>query len=47
MPYLILKTDMKTLLVVNSEVFCEVARSDDADLEKSLDVAHSAASEWG
>jgi aldehyde dehydrogenase len=32
---------------VNGEVFCQVARSDAADIEKALDAAHAAADAWG
>src|SRR5215212_2032900 len=32
---------------VTGEVFCEVARSDDADIERALDAAHAAAPAWG
>ena len=32
---------------VNGQVFCEVARSDDADVERALDAAHAAAPAWG
>ncbi|MCV7345208.1 aldehyde dehydrogenase [Mycolicibacterium rhodesiae] len=32
---------------VTGEVFCEVARSTDADIEKALDAAHAAAPAWG
>ncbi|QEN15753.1 acetaldehyde dehydrogenase ExaC [Mycolicibacterium sp. ELW1] len=32
---------------VTGEVFCEVARSTDADIELALDVAHAAAPAWG
>ncbi|MCH9710514.1 MAG: aldehyde dehydrogenase family protein, partial [Actinomycetia bacterium] len=32
---------------VTGEVFCEVARSDAADIEKALDAAHAAAPAWG
>ena len=32
---------------VNGQVFCEVARSTDADIEKALDAAHAAAPSWG
>ncbi|WP_431237588.1 aldehyde dehydrogenase [Mycolicibacterium aichiense] len=32
---------------VTGEVFCEVARSTDADIEKALDAAHAAAPVWG
>jgi aldehyde dehydrogenase len=32
---------------VNGQVFCEVARSTDADIEKALDAAHAAAPLWG
>tara|TARA_R110002110_G_scaffold413729_1_gene641581 strand:+ start:65344 stop:66864 length:1521 start_codon:yes stop_codon:yes gene_type:complete len=32
---------------VNGEVFCEVARSSQADLDKALDAAHAAAPAWG
>src|SRR6201997_2502831 len=32
---------------VTGETFCEVARSDEADIEKALDAAHAAAPAWG
>jgi aldehyde dehydrogenase len=32
---------------VTGEAFCEVARSDEADVEKALDAAHAAAPAWG
>src|ERR1700694_5910975 len=32
---------------VTGEVFCEVARSDEADIDKALDAAHAAAPPWG
>ncbi|BBX10118.1 aldehyde dehydrogenase [Mycolicibacterium aichiense] len=32
---------------VTGEVFCEVARSTEADIEKALDAAHAAAPGWG
>src|SRR5271167_2993202 len=32
---------------VTGQMFCEVARSDDADVEKALDAAHGAAQAWG
>lgn len=32
---------------VSGEVFCEVARSDDADVELALDAAHAARAGWG
>ncbi len=32
---------------VTGEVFCEVARSTDADIELALDAAHAAAPGWG
>ncbi|WP_109356107.1 aldehyde dehydrogenase family protein [Sphingorhabdus sp. EL138] len=32
---------------VDGNVYCEVARSSEADLTKALDVAHAAAPEWG
>ena len=32
---------------VTGEVFCEVARSDEADIERALDAAHAAAPAWG
>lgn len=32
---------------VNGQVFCEVARSTEADVEKALDAAHAAAPAWG
>ena len=32
---------------VNGEVFCQVAQSDAADIDKALDAAHAAAPAWG
>jgi aldehyde dehydrogenase len=32
---------------VNGRPFCEIPRSDDADIEKALDAAHAAAPAWG
>src|ERR1700739_4071434 len=32
---------------VNGQTFCEVARSDEADIEQALDAAHAAAPAWG
>ncbi|WP_156746505.1 aldehyde dehydrogenase family protein, partial [Mycobacterium sp. E1715] len=32
---------------VTGQPFCEVARSDEADIEKALDAAHGAAKAWG
>src|SRR6202045_3901486 len=32
---------------VTGQVFCEVARSDEADIERALDAAHAAAAAWG
>src|ERR1700757_1783845 len=32
---------------VTGQTFCEVARSDEADIEKALDAAHAAAPAWG
>jgi aldehyde dehydrogenase len=32
---------------VTGKTFCEVARSDEADIEKALDAAHAAAPAWG
>src|ERR1700739_1825546 len=32
---------------VTGQVFCEVARSDEADIDKALDAAHAAAPVWG
>jgi aldehyde dehydrogenase len=32
---------------VTGQTFCEVARSEDADIEKALDAAHAAAPAWG
>ena len=32
---------------VTGQTFCEVARSDDADVERALDAAHAAAPAWG
>jgi aldehyde dehydrogenase len=37
----------ENLSPVTGEVFCEVARSDEADIEKALDAAHAAAPAWG
>src|ERR1700682_1070811 len=37
----------ENLTPVTGEVFCEVARSDEADIEKALDAAHAAAPAWG
>ena len=38
---------MNNVSPVNGEVFCQVARSDAADIEKALDAAHAAADAWG
>lgn len=38
---------MDNVSPVNGEVFCQVARSDAADIEKALDAAHAAADAWG
>ncbi|GGY42747.1 aldehyde dehydrogenase [Bacterioplanes sanyensis] len=38
---------MDNISPVNGEVFCQVARSDAADIELALDAAHQAAPEWG
>ncbi|MDU0478611.1 aldehyde dehydrogenase family protein [Staphylococcus chromogenes] len=38
---------MENLSPVNGEVFCEVPRSDAADVEKALDAAYAAKNEWG
>ena len=38
---------MDNVSPVNGEVFCRVARSDSADIEKALDAAHAAAPAWG
>ncbi|WP_080796808.1 acetaldehyde dehydrogenase ExaC [Corynebacterium pacaense] len=38
---------MENISPVNGEVFCEVARSTAADVEKALDAAHAAADAWG
>ncbi|MEK9765599.1 MAG: aldehyde dehydrogenase family protein [Thalassolituus sp.] len=38
---------MDNVSPVNGEVFCRVARSDNADIEKALDAAHAAAPAWG
>ena len=32
---------------ITGEVFCEVARSDEADIDRALDAAHAAAPAWG
>jgi aldehyde dehydrogenase len=32
---------------VTGQPFCEVARSDEADVDKALDAAHAAAPAWG
>jgi len=32
---------------VTGQTFCEVARSDEADVDKALDAAHAAAQGWG
>jgi aldehyde dehydrogenase len=32
---------------VTGQTFCEVARSDEADIDKALDAAHAAAPAWG
>ena len=32
---------------ITGQVFCEVARSDESDIEKALDAAHAAAPAWG
>lgn len=32
---------------VNGQVFCQIPRSDDADINKALDAAHAAAPAWG
>jgi aldehyde dehydrogenase len=32
---------------VTGQIFCEVARSDEADIDKALDAAHAAAPAWG
>ena len=32
---------------VTGQVFCEIARSDESDIEKALDAAHAAAPAWG
>src|SRR5246127_2521927 len=32
---------------VTGESFCEIPRSDEADIEKALDAAHAAAPAWG
>src|ERR1700694_4996608 len=37
----------ENLSPVTGEVFCEVARSDEADIDKALDAAHAAAPAWG
>lgn len=37
---------MDNLSPVNGEVFCEVPRSDAADIDKALDAAHAAKTEW-
>jgi aldehyde dehydrogenase len=38
---------MDNISPVNGEVFCQVSRSDAADIEKALDAAHAAAPAWG
>ncbi|MDF1763827.1 MAG: aldehyde dehydrogenase [Oleibacter sp.] len=38
---------MDNISPINGEVFCKVARSDAADIEKALDAAHAAADAWG
>ncbi|WP_428242909.1 acetaldehyde dehydrogenase ExaC [Gynuella sp.] len=38
---------MDNISPVNGEVFCQVPRSDAADIEKALDAAHAAAPAWG
>jgi aldehyde dehydrogenase len=38
---------MDNVSPVNGDVFCQVARSDAADIEKALDAAHAAADAWG
>src|ERR1700691_3948611 len=37
----------ENLTPVTGQPFCEVARSDAADVEKALDAAHGAAKAWG
>ncbi len=37
----------ENLTPVTGQAFCEVARSDGADIEKALDAAHAAAPAWG
>nr|MDP9168563.1 aldehyde dehydrogenase family protein [Actinomycetota bacterium] len=32
---------------VTGKTFCEVARSDESDIDKALDAAHAAAPAWG
>ena len=32
---------------ITGKTFCEVARSDESDIEKALDAAHAAAPAWG
>ncbi len=32
---------------ITGQVFCEIARSDESDIEKALDAAHAAAPAWG
>jgi len=38
---------MENISPVNGQVFCEVPRSDEADIELALDAAHAAATAWG
>lgn len=38
---------LDNLTPVTGEVFCQVARSREADVEKALDAAHIAAAQWG
>ncbi len=38
---------MENISPVNGKVFCEVPRSDAADIERALDAAHAAADSWG
>src|ERR1700750_2954561 len=37
----------ETLTPVTGQTFCEIPRSDEADIEKALDAAHAAAPKWG
>src|SRR6201981_148296 len=39
--------DFENLTPVTGQTFCEIPRSDEADIEKALDAAHAAAPAWG